>query len=451
MGDFTVAIVSTFAPPSARPQGATAGVAVGQVPWPLGLEGAAVLLAVGVVAWLESPFTPLAALVVSASWAVVLRLTGTRAGFLAGRPAGVPLQAAALLGLGHWLASIVVPLPLTAAQVLVFAVTAATTSAALRYASSAAVTRSGQGRQIRTLVLGNADDGVNLQERSDGRLLVIATCGPDQLGAVAKELAPDVVVAFPGAGLEGRVLQRVAWQLEDAGIALVVSTRLSDVAPRRLRAARLGAVDLVEVLPCRRRGGAAVAKLLWERAAAVGVIVLLAPILVALALAVRLDSRGPVIFRQTRVGRNGKPFTMWKFRTMHVDADHLVHGAASESNAILFKLRADPRVTRVGRFLRRYSLDELPQLVNVVLGQMSLVGPRPALPVEVSAYDQDPRRRLAVKPGLTGLWQVSGRSDLSWEESVRLDLDYVDNWSLGRDLGIIARTVQAVLGHRGAY
>jgi lipopolysaccharide/colanic/teichoic acid biosynthesis glycosyltransferase len=160
-----------------------------------------------------------------------------------------------------------------------------------------------------------------------------------------------------------------------------------------------------------------------------------------------------VIFRQDRVGRDGRHFTMLKFRTMHVDADETLQQLAglNESDGVLFKVRLDPRITRLGRILRRYSLDELPQLVNVMRGHMSLVGPRPALPSEVVRYDEDPRRRLAVKPGLTGLWQVSGRSDLSWSDTVRLDLLYVDNWSFSLDLVILCRTVKAVLGHRGAY
>ena len=182
-------------------------------------------------------------------------------------------------------------------------------------------------------------------------------------------------------------------------------------------------------------------------------LLVLAPVLLGLALLVRLDSPGPVVFRQQRIGRDGREFTMLKFRTMHAGPEPagtlLAHG--NDADGVLFKLRSDPRITRVGRLLRRYSLDELPQLVNVVVGQMSLVGPRPALPGEVDRYDDDPRRRLVVKPGLTGLWQVSGRSDLPWDEAVRLDLLYVDNWSLTLDLAILARTAGAVLGHRGAY
>ena len=182
-------------------------------------------------------------------------------------------------------------------------------------------------------------------------------------------------------------------------------------------------------------------------------LLLLLPLLIGIAIAIRLDSAGPAIFRQRRVGRDGRTFVMWKFRTMSTDAG-AVRETLSDQNdcdGVIFKMRADPRVTRLGRVLRRYSLDELPQLVNVLRGHMSLVGPRPALPQEVSRYTVDPSRRLVVKPGVTGLWQVSGRSDLSWDESVRLDLRYVDNWSLALDVSIVLRTLGAVLGHRGAY
>jgi lipopolysaccharide/colanic/teichoic acid biosynthesis glycosyltransferase len=176
--------------------------------------------------------------------------------------------------------------------------------------------------------------------------------------------------------------------------------------------------------------------------------------LVSIAVAVRMTSRGPVLFHQKRVGRDGKTFTMVKFRSMFTNAeDRLAELREKNVNAdgLLFKMRDDPRVTRVGQFLRKFSLDELPQLFNIVAGSMSLVGPRPPLPSEVAQYGDDVRRRLLVKPGLTGLWQVSGRSDLTWEESVRLDLRYVENWSPALDLMILWKTAFAVLGRSGAY
>ena len=191
----------------------------------------------------------------------------------------------------------------------------------------------------------------------------------------------------------------------------------------------------------------------WERTAAAAVLLVLAPALIVLVLLVRLDSPGAPVFRQIRVGKDGRRFVMLKLRTMADDAEQRLESllALDEGDGVLFKLREDPRVTRVGRVLRRFSLDELPQLVNVVLGHMALVGPRPPLPAEVDAYEQDLHRRLSVKPGMTGLWQVSGRSDLCRSEAVRLDLAYVDTWSLWLDLRILARTARAVLTGRGAY
>lgn len=180
---------------------------------------------------------------------------------------------------------------------------------------------------------------------------------------------------------------------------------------------------------------------------------LLAPVLAALWIAVRTTSSGPGLFPQRRVGKDGQTFTLYKFRSRYVGAEarkrELAHH--NEHDGVLFKIRDDPRVTPLGKWLRRYSLDELPQLFNVLLGQMSLVGPRPPLPDEVTEYGDDVQRRLVVKPGLTGLWQISGRSDLSWEEAVRLDLRYVENWSLAMDLFILWKTRSAVLRASGAY
>ena len=167
-----------------------------------------------------------------------------------------------------------------------------------------------------------------------------------------------------------------------------------------------------------------------------------------------MTSRGPAFFKQERVGTEGERFTMYKLRSMYVDAEQRLadlRALNQHGDGVLFKMKDDPRVTPVGKHLRRFSLDELPQLINVVKGDMSLVGPRPPLQSEVKQYQNDVRRRLLVKPGLTGLWQVSGRSDLSWDESVRLDLHYVENWSLALDLHILWRTMFVVLGRHGAY
>jgi exopolysaccharide biosynthesis polyprenyl glycosylphosphotransferase len=190
-----------------------------------------------------------------------------------------------------------------------------------------------------------------------------------------------------------------------------------------------------------------------DRTLALLALLIAAPLLAMIAIAIRLNSRGPTFFRQVRVGQGGREFAVFKFRSMVVDADALLTTLAghNETNGLMFKMRQDPRVTRVGRFLRKWSLDELPQLINVLVGDMSLVGPRPPLPSEVARYSGDVRRRLLVKPGMTGLWQVSGRSDLSWEDGIRLDLYYVENWSLAADLTILWKTVGAVIKGRGAY
>ena len=201
-------------------------------------------------------------------------------------------------------------------------------------------------------------------------------------------------------------------------------------------------------------GGGYRAKRAVDVIGATVVILLVLPVLGLLALAIRLTSRGPAVYRSVRVGRDGREFVVYKLRTMYRDADSRKDDLQGHNQAIggvLFKIRNDPRVTPVGRILRRCSMDELPQLFNVFGGSMSLVGPRPPLPDEVRRYTPEEHRRLLVKPGLTGLWQVSGRSDLSWDESVRLDLHYVENWSLKLDLIIIARTISAVLQSRGAY
>ncbi|SNV25160.1 Putative colanic biosynthesis UDP-glucose lipid carrier transferase [Dermatophilus congolensis] len=180
---------------------------------------------------------------------------------------------------------------------------------------------------------------------------------------------------------------------------------------------------------------------------------LLSPLMVVIAVAIKISDPGPVFFRQQRVGVRGKFFWIFKFRTMVVDAEKRLEAleARSDGNGVLFKMKDDPRITKIGHFLRRYSLDELPQLINVLIGDMSLVGPRPPLAREVEQYEPDALRRLHVKPGMTGLWQVSGRSDLSWEESLRLDLRYVDNWSPMGDLHILFRTFSAVFTSSGAY
>ncbi|OPX07450.1 sugar transferase, partial [Gordonia sp. i37] len=213
------------------------------------------------------------------------------------------------------------------------------------------------------------------------------------------------------------------------------------------------ALPLLHIDKPRYEGANRFRKAALDRVGALTALLMLAPIMVAVGIAIKVDSAGPIFYRAVRIGLNNKPFEMWKFRSMVQDADKRKHELAhlDEGAGVLFKMRDDPRVTRVGQFIRRYSLDELPQLFNVVTGSMSLVGPRPPLPDEVEKYDGRVARRMLVKPGITGLWQVSGRSDLSWEESVRLDLSYVENWSIMQDVVILWRTAKAVLAKEGAY
>ncbi|MEH0936370.1 sugar transferase [Micromonospora psammae] len=269
----------------------------------------------------------------------------------------------------------------------------------------------------------------------------------------ATAIGADTVAVTASGELTATRLRRLGWQLEGTGIDLVVAPALTDVAGPRIHTRPVAGLPLIHVEAPEFRGARKLVKELVDRTAAGLALLSLLPLIAVIALAIRLDSRGPVLFRQVRVGQGGEEFGVLKFRTMVVNADALLAelAARNETDGLMFKMRDDPRVTRVGRMLRKWSLDELPQLVNVLLGQMSLVGPRPPLPTEVARYDGDVARRLLVKPGMTGLWQVSGRSDLSWEDGIRLDLYYVENWSLAADLTILWKTFGAVLRGRGAY
>ncbi|GIL28894.1 polyprenyl glycosylphosphotransferase [Actinocatenispora comari] len=271
-------------------------------------------------------------------------------------------------------------------------------------------------------------------------------------GAAVAAVEADTVIVLSCPELDGVALRRLAWRLERVDVDLIVASALIDVAGRTT-IRPVDGLPMLHVDHARLRGSARAAKALVDRCGAALLLLVLAPLLAAVAVAIKRDSPGPVLYRQSRVGRDGAVFSIWKFRSMYVDADARLAELArlDEGAGVLFKIRDDPRVTRVGRYLRRFSLDELPQLVNVLVGQMSLVGPRPPLPAEVARYPADMLRRLVVKPGLTGLWQVSGRSDLPWEEAIRLDLRYVETWSLSLDLVILLRTVTAVVRTSGAY
>ncbi|SEP86562.1 Undecaprenyl-phosphate galactose phosphotransferase, WbaP/exopolysaccharide biosynthesis polyprenyl glycosylphosphotransferase [Arthrobacter sp. OV608] len=268
-----------------------------------------------------------------------------------------------------------------------------------------------------------------------------------------EECDADAVAVSAGVQLHPQSLRHLGWELASRNIGLIMAPALTDVAGPRIHTQQVAGLPLIHVTTPTLEGGQRVAKRLFDVVVSGLLILATAPILLLVALLVRLDSKGPILFRQERVGIEGKPFRMLKFRSMVVDAEDQLQKLASknEGSGVLFKMKDDPRVTRIGHVLRKYSIDELPQLFNIFDGSMSLVGPRPPLPKEVAAYEHDVRRRLLVRPGLTGLWQVSGRSNLSWQDSVRLDLYYVENWSLTGDLVILLRTVRAVFRSTGAY
>ncbi|WP_018349106.1 sugar transferase [Longispora albida] len=270
---------------------------------------------------------------------------------------------------------------------------------------------------------------------------------------LVRELGADTIAVCGAAGADSADLRRLAWQLEGTGIDLVVAPQLTDIAGPRVHIRPVEGLPLLHVEEPTLSGIGWVAKNLMDRVAAALGLIILSPVLLAIGIAIKInDPKGPVIFRQRRLGLQSRNFKVWKFRTMYVDAEARLATLVdqNESDGLLFKIKDDPRVTPIGRWLRKTSMDELPQLVNILKGEMSLVGPRP-LPAEDGDFLGDVRRRMLVRPGLTGLWQVSGRSDMSWDDAVRLDLYYVDNWSLLLDLRTLWRTVGVVVARRGAY
>lgn len=433
--------------------------------------------AVGGLVFVSLGGSPTTALVTVALWPALLavaarpapRALSTLSGH-GGAGRRRALRAGALLGLISWVAG--VALSAIDGPHLLLLLTAATTAAAV-LSASVGPPRRAQARRL--VVVGHRQQvtaalhdlarrptqwhpvAVCLLDVDDASLSDIdptglpAFCGVESVPHTVRHHVADTVLALPGPQLGARDLQRLRWSLETSGTTLLHGTGLADVSPDRLTTTAIDGLHVVEVRLGLGRLHRVKAPL--ERCAAAALLVLAVPVLAFLALAVRCDSAGPALFRQVRVGQGGREFTIYKFRTMHLGAEGARAGLAlaDQGAGVLFKVHDDPRITRVGRHLRRFSLDELPQLINVVRGEMALVGPRPALPREVAAYPPDVRRRLVVRPGITGLWQVSGRSDLSWEETVRLDLSYADNWSLGLDLQILLATTRAVLGGRGAY
>lgn len=283
------------------------------------------------------------------------------------------------------------------------------------------------------------------------RIPVVAT--RDGVAAAAISGKVDAVIVAGQPDERGEFVRQLGWDLEGTSAELVLSSRLTDVAGPRIHFRPVDGLPLIHVETPTFDGGKHILKRSVDIILSVIALVVLFPLMIAIGVAIKLDSPGPALFRQRRCSRNGRTFQMLKFRSMVQSAEDDLASLLdrNEGAGALFKMRNDPRVTRVGRKLRRYSLDELPQIWNVLVGDMSIVGPRPPLVTEAACYEGKVRRRLFIKPGMTGLWQISGRSDLSWEESVRLDLYYVENWSLTGDLMIMWRTVKELVNPKGAY
>ncbi|GAA1745132.1 sugar transferase [Rothia terrae] len=293
--------------------------------------------------------------------------------------------------------------------------------------------------------------GTTISEDHDLPILGYSHDAEDILAAVRQNNIHAVALGS-GHGLTPQELRRLGWELAAWHISLILAPATTDIAGPRIKTQPLNGVPLIHVSTPRLEGFPAFLKRTLDIVASGLGLIVLSPLLVVVALMVKKDG-GPIFFFQERVGYRGRPFHMIKFRSMVTNAEELKKELMSqnEGNGILFKMADDPRITKIGKFIRKYSIDELPQLWNVFVGDMSLVGPRPPLPSEVAQYEEDAYRRLLVKPGITGLWQVSGRSNLSWEESIRLDLYYVDNWSVIGDFVILFRTVRAVFAKDGAY
>jgi exopolysaccharide biosynthesis polyprenyl glycosylphosphotransferase len=330
----------------------------------------------------------------------------------------------------------------------------------------------------RVLLVGSLDSVVHLARelarQSAAGYLVVGACIPgghgsevlpgtkipvfvdiDKLQEAMATVEADTVVVSSSEALPPQRMRELSWGLEPGRQHLVVAPSLTDIGGPRIHTRPVAGLPLIHVETPRYEGKRLFAKRTFDIAASGALIAISSPFLVIIAIAIRLSTPGSVFFRQERVGINGAHFQMLKFRSMVADAESKLSGLQklerAEGNAVMFKMKDDPRVTPIGKVLRRFSLDELPQLFNVFAGTMSLVGPRPSLESEVTEYESHVHRRFLVKPGITGLWQVSGRSNLSWADTVRLDLYYVENWSITGDISILWRTAKAVVGRDGAY
>ena len=302
-------------------------------------------------------------------------------------------------------------------------------------------------------VIGAATDTAHIDAVSIGSRTVDIVAGLDAVARAASQLSVDTVIVAGQPAGDGNFIRDLGWELESTGAELVVASRLTNVAGPRIHFRPVEGLPLMHVELPQYDGGKHVMKRALDVCAAGSALLFLLPLLLVIALIIRHDTPGSILFRQERVGRDGKKFLMLKFRSMIRTAEDDLAGLLdrNEGAGVLFKMKNDPRITPVGRVLRKYSLDEIPQLWNIVKGDMSLVGPRPPLQSEVASYEPHVHRRLYIKPGLTGMWQVNGRSNLDWDESVRLDLYYVENWSLTGDLVIMWRTLKVLRNASGAY
>lgn len=298
-----------------------------------------------------------------------------------------------------------------------------------------------------------ARSGGLMQQVGNWDLTDAADPDPAVVVKAAVDVDADTIVYAPAQHEDPSWPRRLGWAMEDQDLSLLVSPQIANIAGPRLSIEPVNGMALVRVEMPRFSGPAKVVKRFIDVVGSTLLLAVLAIPLVVFAVLIKLSSPGPVFFRQTRAGAGGTTFQCYKFRTMVVNADELRDQLRAEhgDDGAIFKMTRDPRVTGIGHWLRRFSLDELPQLFNVWLGQMSLIGPRPHPLDDVERYDDIATRRLLAKPGMTGLWQVSGRSDLDWEQSVMLDLYYVENWSLPLDAIIVLRTLKAVITGRGAY
>ena len=403
---------------------------------------------------------------VLAAWAAValMRAAGTRRVVEGGQQLASDLRVIAWFGGPIMLAAVVGVIPLEVARVSLVVVAVAAVSTAVvrrvqpRTLTARRVVLVGSRSEVEAFAaVGLGQDlvaGCLLRDREEAPpapTLVPTMTSLESLPELVSRVRADAILVLPGVDVTSTAVRDLTWVFEDSPVTVGVVCPVSSVSAHRLSTTVSGPSTVLELGKPRASGGTRLAKATVDRLTAAFLLLVTAPLLLVLWAAVRLDSKGPGFFRQTRTGLDGEQFTMVKLRTMRHGAEPLEVALADELDAdgTSFTIRRDPRVTRVGYWLRRCSLDELPRLVNVLRGQMSLVGPRPALPEEVAEYDSVARRRLLVKPGMIGLGQVAG-AGLRWDESMRLDVDYVDNWRLVDDLLIAARSVAGAARARNA-